>query len=370
MTIEIVPYTDQHSAEVAAFNARIHAGGVTYTFPESSVPHWLPPSASTTIYQELFIALDGDIVRGGYILKHQEFVIDGETTSIGAFQLPLSEGTVDKAFAPVGVQLLRHALRRQPLLYTLGIGGYEEAAARLLVAAQFSIEKVPLYFQVEHPRTFLRQIRPLRTTRLRRLGCDIAAVTGLGSLGIRLLQRQKATGVDRSGLEACDVEQFDASVDDVWEAASHTFAFGAIRDIEVLRRLYDAPGNRFIRVVISETGRTRGWVVLLSTHGSGHKHFGDMTVGSIVDLLAEPGYEGALVRAAVDRLRQEDVDIIVSNQSLGSVSDALRADGFVSGPSNFLFAASPGLLARIGPLQPELRSFHFGRGDGDGPIHL
>ena len=147
----------------------------------SPIPAWLPRSADDRLYQEHFLAVDGDLVRGGYILKHQDFVVAGSVVSIGAFQLPLSEGTYDPAAAGVGVQLLRHALRRQPLLYTLGIGSYAEAAARLLMAARFELVTVPFYFRVINARRFLREIRPLRQTRLRRYAMDLAAMSRTGT---------------------------------------------------------------------------------------------------------------------------------------------------------------------------------------------
>ena len=108
----------------------------------------------------------------------------------------------------------------------------------------------------------------------------------------------------------------------------------------------------------------------LATQRSGDKYFGDLKLGSIVDLLAIPGHEVGLIRIAVDRLRQEGVDLIVTNQSFGSLGDALRKSGFLNGPSNFLFATSPKLTESLAPLETRLRGFYLSRGDGDGPGNL
>lgn len=366
----IVPYEPAHEPAVRAFNRRLASGGVTYAFPETSAPAWLPPAAGERLWQDQFLALDGDVVRGGYILKHQDFVVAGDVLSIGAFQLPLSEGTIDRAFAPVGVQLLRDALRRQPLLYTLGIGSRSEAAARLLAAARFSIETVPFLFRVHHPRAFLRNIRPLRSSHLRRRALDLAAITGSGAVAIRLTHRLRSSRVGRRQVASDDLAAFDQGVNDVWAPASSAIRFGAVRDESVLARLYDRPGNRFLRVGIHDGGALRGWAVLLATRWTDHKYFGNMHVGSIVDLLAAPGYEGAVVDAAVARLEREDVDVMVTNQSFGPIREALRRSGFLVGPSNFLLAVSPALAALTGSVAENLAAFHFARGDGDGPINL
>lgn len=370
MPIEILPYEPDHAAAVRAFNGRLHAGGVAFTFPESSVPTWLPPASNVNVYQELFLAVEGQAVRGGYILKHQDFVVRGQVISVGAFQLPLSEGTIDRAYAWIGVQLLRDALRRQPLLYTLGIGGYEEAAARLLLAARFHVEKVPFHFRVGHGAAFLREIQPLRARRALRWLCDLGAATGLGAVGISLVHRIRTASWKGPPVEIADLTSFHRGVDSVWQQSAGVADMAAVRDYPVLARLYDAPGNRFIRVAVTEGGQMRGWAVLLSSAHHRDKYFGNMKVGSLVDLLAAPGYERPVLDAAVARLQREAVDIIVTNQSLGAVCAALRGAGFLEGPSNFLFAASPRLVSAIGPLEPRLTNLHFNRGDGDGPIHL
>jgi hypothetical protein len=370
VAIEIVPFTPERIADVRDFNARLRAADIPYSFPESNVPTWLPPIDAGPLYQEFFLAADDRTVRGAYILKHQDFLVGGSVMSVGAFQLPLSEGIIDRAYAGVGVQLLRDAMRRQPLLYTLGIGSEHEAAARLLRAARFGLAPVPFLFKVLHARRFLREIRPLRGTRLRRFALDLAALSGAGAVGIGALQGLSSPHLPRRPVRPRELGAFDARVDDVWAAAAPTLGWAAVRDQAVLARLYDAPGNRFIRVGIDDGERLFGWAVLVATDWTDHKYFGGMRTGAIVDLLARPGSERALVAAAVDRLHAEGVDIIVTNQSLTRVCDALRHDGFLSGPSNYLLAASPALMRLTPSLDTELGAMHFTRGDGDGPINL
>ena len=167
--------------DVARFNARLRAGGIREQFPASPIPAWLPKIPGRRLYQEYFLAADnGSNVRGAYILKHQDFQIGGQVVPIADFHLPISEGAVDRAYVQVGVQLLLDARQRQPLLYALGMGGYDEPLPRLLKACRWEMFSVPFFLRVVRPAAFLRNIAHLRQTPLRRGLLDFLACTGLG----------------------------------------------------------------------------------------------------------------------------------------------------------------------------------------------
>src|SRR5512135_2756997 len=107
MAIEIRPYSEELSSAVKAFNQRLKAGGVPYQFPEHHVPKWLPKLEGRKIFQEYFLAVeDGSEVRGTFMLKHQVFSLAGEPFVMAAYQLPISEGLVNKTYASIGVQVL------------------------------------------------------------------------------------------------------------------------------------------------------------------------------------------------------------------------------------------------------------------------
>ncbi len=373
--IEIVPYHEELIPEVQEFNGRLRASGVDRAFglrsllrETAAVPARLPGSG---LFEESFLAVEGRAVRGGYVLQHQDFQLNGEVASVGLFRHPLSEGTSDRRYTLVAPLLLRDALKRQPLLHGIGIGGYKVAAARLLKTAGFTIVSVPFYFRIEHAGRVLRQVRTFRSSRGRRLAADIGALTGIGALGFGLAQRHRA---DRHKLDrqarARMLPSFDRWADDIWAAARSEIDFGAVRDYLVLGQLYDLPGNRFLKVVIEDGAGPCGWVVCLATQVHNHSAFGDLKVGSIVDCLVRPGYEGALMDAAVERLRQEDVDLIVTNQSLTAFGTALRGTGFLSGPSNFLLAASPRLGERLPGLERDIGRMHINRGAGQTTANL
>ena len=371
LTINIRPYAVEDIPAVVRLNRRLDQAGGPSRFPTSATPGWLPPGLHPQLYQEYYVAVDGDEVRGGYILKHQNFYLAGSVEDIGDYQLPVSEGLVDKSYTVVGIQLLSDALKRQPLLYALGMGGFSELLPRFLGAWGWSIHAVPFYFMVVQPAKFLRNISALRHSRLRRLALDALAISGLGWLGITSLNAVAARSKSPArGVTFEARSEFSSWADELWEAHKHRYALVAVRDAASLNQLYPASDERFVRLVIAHRHKAIGWAVVLNTQMAGHKQFGDMRVGTLVDSFAAPENAVHVVSSAVDFLRQRDVDLIISNQSHRSWGDALRRRGFLRGPSNYLFAASKQLAARLQPLDVTKDQLHLTRGDGDGPIHL
>ena len=135
------------------------------------------------MFNEVFLALDGGIVRGGYVLKHEQFAFaDGSARNVACYHHPLSEGIVNKTHAIVGGLMLRDALQRSPLLYCLGMGGYDNSLAKMLVRQGWSHYLVPFYFRVVHPARFLREMQVLRSSPLRRAVMDFGAYSDLKSV--------------------------------------------------------------------------------------------------------------------------------------------------------------------------------------------
>ena len=193
MALQILPYTPDHVPAVREFNRRLlaHAGPAMENFPETSDPGWMPG-------MELFVAVENNAVRGGYILRHQSMLVSGETLSVAHYRLPLSEGVINRAYAMLGLRMVRDALARQPRLYAMGMGGWTKPLPQMLKRLGWRMCAVPFHFKVVHPYAFLRNIRALRTTALRRLALDAAAFTGMGWLGM------KALGIARR-LPPCEI---------------------------------------------------------------------------------------------------------------------------------------------------------------------
>ena len=355
MAIEMVPYEPGHRAGLGRFYQRLAAGGTDpeMQFPEVSGPAWMPGS-------ELWLAVEGSEVRGGYILRRQMFSFGSNAERVAHYRLPLSEGLVNRAYAQLALRLVRDALSREARLYALGMGGWEKPLPQLLKRLNWRMAEVPFYFKAPHAYRFLRQIPALRSSRLRRVVCDAAAFSGAGWLALRL------TGISRRTAGPAPIEfapLFGGWADAVWEGSRDGYAMAAMRDAATLDQLYSSPDQRFLRIRAGG-----GWAVLLDTAMHSHKQFGDLRVGTIVDCLGPSGEAAAVVRAAARTLEERGVDLIISNQLHHAWSDALREAGFHEGPTNFLVALAPALAARVDGHADQ--DIHINRGDGDGPIHL
>lgn len=371
MKIEIVPYTREYENEVRNFNSRLRAKDSPFRFPDNHIPQWLPEHKSRRVYQQFSLALDEQsMVRGAYILKHQEFLLNGTVRRVADYHLPISEAIVDPKYNCVGLKLLADATRKQPLLFALGMGGYQQPLPRMLNAARWSIAPLPFFFRVVRPRAFFKNIAALRTTPFRRLACDLMAVTGLGRLVVQATRVIRPAARRPKSVALEKVDEFSHWADEVWRACKDQYALIAVRDKDVLNVLYPPGHKRFIRLKVVREGKPIGWAVLLVTPMSGHKQFGNMKVGTLVDCLAEPTHAISVVACAREVLESRGADLVVSNQAHAAWCEALRACGFLEGPSNFLFAASPKLASNFQPFIEKRGLFHLNRGDGDGPIHL
>ncbi len=371
MPIRITEYTEDMTDQVARLNERLRAGGATVQFSMSHVPTWLPKIAGRKLYQQYYLATDESAtVRGAYILKHQEFFLAGQTLSIADLQLPISEGIVDESYRTVGVLLLLDALKKQPLLFGLGIGGYDEPLSRLLKASGWHLSAVAFFFSILRPFHFLRNIVHLRRSPLRRCLLDVLAFSALGWAAIKALQavRYRRPAPPATGVET--VEEFSDWVDDLWQRCKAGYGMSAVRDGRTLRILYPKEEKKFIRLKIARQDNVVGWAVLLNTQLTGHRQFGNMRLGSIVDCFAAPEDAAYVIRAATAFLQQQGVDMMVSNQTHAAWCAAFDASGFMRGPSNFLFAASKGLKQQLDKAGVKNEEIHMNRGDGDGPINL
>jgi hypothetical protein len=367
--VEIRPYTQDLEPLVRAFNRRLRAGGEkNWTFPESYTPRY-PRLPDKNPYQELFLTCDHGEVRGGYLLTHSLFALHGQIIRIACGpQLNTSEAIVDPAYGLTGALNVRDALQKQPLLYGLGMGGFEEKQAKLLASMKWPMRQVPFFFKVLKPSRFFANITHLRRTQRNRIILNLARYTGIGWAGIRIAQFRPGS---RNGWDkVTNCYSFGPCADDIWSRCKDRYSLVALRDSATLNRLYPSSDVRFLRLQISRAGEPIGWAVMLDTQMSGHKHFGNMRVGSIVDCLAEPEMAGLVVPYATAFLEQRGVDLIVSNQANAAWGKAFLAAGYLAGPSNFILALSPMLVTYLRPLESAQDHLHMNRGDGDGPIHL
>ena len=368
MPIVIQPYREEHEPAVAEFNRRLQEASADrdLVFSETAIPHWLPRRGEIPLWNEFFVAVEGSFVRGAYALKHEQiFIRENGLHSVACYHHALSEGIIDRKYASVGGLLVRDALARQPLLYVLGMGGYELPLPRMLKALEFSLIPVPFYFRVVHPRKFFLEMNALRNSRWRALLMDIAAATGTGWLAIKAAQTAATLRGRLADFAAEDVTEFSAWADDLWREAKDAVSMASVRDANTLRILYPAENSHLTRIRVSRNDAAIGWAIVGERRKDQTK-FGGMRVGSIVDCWSSPANTLPVVRAATQALEKRGVDLIVSNQTHHAWCRAFEDSGFLKGPSTFIFAASKKLTGLLQPLEEDQKSLHVTRADGDG----
>lgn len=370
MPVQIREFTEDWQESVRDFNRRLANSQLwrPFQFPESPWAELLCGAAGGP-REERVLATEDRAVRGAYILRRQDFAFFSELQSIAHYRLPLSEGVVNRSYAGVGFQLVRDALARQPLLFALGMGGLEKPLPRMLKALGWILVVVPFFFKVNRPARFLRNISALRTSPLRRLALDVAAFSGGGALAISASQALRTARVpDGAAVEVAPV--FAGWTDAIWDEAKNHYAMAGVRDQKFLNGWYPPADDRLIRLRISRGGRELGWALVLDTRMRDDRHFGNLRLGSIADAFAAPGNAHTVVGLAAKFLEQRGVDLVVANHSHVAWRSAFRRAGFLDGPSNFIFGASPKLAERVGPPGTNMDLIYINRGDGDGPIHL
>lgn len=367
MALQLHVFDAARSEAVKAFNRRMVAGGSTWQFPESAVPNWLARVEGSAVFQEFFVAADAELVRGAYALQRRPARIGDEELSIGAWYLPVSEGAVDPKHALVAMLLMRDALRREPLSYGLGMDGMDSQLSKLAGALRCERRLVPFFVRIEHGGPVAREARYLRKGRWLSRALDLAAATGLASLGAKALKLALRNGPRLGGATVETVAEFGPWADELWQRCRAHYSFIELRDAATLARIYPSERPRFERLRIARGGQAIGWAVLQRAEMQDNPNFGSLRVGRITDVFAAPADAAVVVRAAADTLAARGVDLMLSNQLHPAWCDALRRNAFLPGPSNYVFAPTARLAERIRAVDPEYRRVHVNRGDGDGP---
>jgi hypothetical protein len=366
--IKIQSYREEHEAAVAKFNRRLtqSSGDPDLVFSEKAKPQWLPESVGAPVWNEFFLAVEDSCVRGAYGLKQEElFIRNKGIHRVACYHHSLSEGIVDRTYASVGALLVRDALARQPLLYVLGMGGFENPLPKMLRALGFSLTLLPFYFRVVHPNTFLREMKALRSTLWRAILMNVAAATGTGWLAIKGAQATAGLRGRPGNFMVDEIDEFSGWADDLWSEAKVSVSMAAVRDANTLRVLYPEDDSFLTRVRVTRDRTPIGWAIVGERRKDASK-FGAMRVGSIVDCWGAPQHALPVVRAATKALEKRGVDLIVSNQSHSAWCRALENSGFLKGPSTFIFAASKKLTELLKPLEENKACLHITRADGDG----
>jgi hypothetical protein len=123
---------------------------------------------------------------------------------------------------------------------------------------------------------------------------------------------------------------------------------------------------RYERLGLYCKAQLLGWVVCKMKQMHGNKYFGNMRVGTVVDLLTDPDGKGnaaKLLSIAVQRMCSEGAHLIVANFSHQCFEAAATGVGFLQGSSNYHFITRN--MRRV-----PLKECHLTRGDSDGDMNL
>jgi hypothetical protein len=369
--IEVRRFRDTDVAAIVGLNARLAAARLPHDVGwEERIGE--PTLQTQPIIERLYVAAQGDEVRGGVWLKEQMFWSHAGLIRAGWAKYPVSESLIDGSAAGVPASLLFGLLRQQPNLMALGMGGHSGPFARLLAAMRWTSSPVPFFVRLLRPARVLRQIAYARKTRLRRLAADALAWSGLASGTTRALSALRAATAPNPAM-ACVISvapRFDAWVDDLWERCRGSYGFVAVRDSRALNALYPERFNRLTRLRVQREGVDIGWICPRSIDARGtwfEKDFGSLKLGIITDAFSQPADAAAVMAAGARYLTDEGVDLILTFQFHPAWCAAARTAGFLAGPSNCVFARASSVEQLIQTGAAANRHVHLTYSDGDGP---
>ena len=153
MALEILPFTADRIAAVRAFNERLAADGVhaEQRFPETPDPG----------LDARHGAFRGRRRRRGARRLHSAAAeLPGRANRCVAaahYRLPLSEGLIDRTYSTLGLRLVRDALAREPRLYAMGMGGWDNPLPQMLEAPEMADERGAVLLQSGAPGTLSAQ---------------------------------------------------------------------------------------------------------------------------------------------------------------------------------------------------------------------
>jgi hypothetical protein len=368
MAVRIEPYTAEWAPAVRAFNARLTARAAAPGFLLDDAPP-APMNGNGALTKSRYVAVDDGDVRGGFMLQRQPFWINGAVHRVANYQAPISEALVDRRYAWLGMRMLKEALRDDPLMFCLGMGGRDRPLPRLLAAMGWTLSTVPFLFRIARARRVLRHLPAFRTGS-RRLLADALACAGVASVGVAALRLRARWRTRRPRLRVERVRAWDAWADEVWLASRAQYGMAAVRDAGGLAALYPLDDPRNIAVRLWDGDAVAGWAVLYETQRTAHPHFASLHVGTVIDCAARPGYASAVAATAARVLDARGAELVVTNQAHAMWTAAFRRAGFFPGPSNYVLALSPALADAVATTPGAQARIHATRGDADGRIHL
>lgn|GEM_PF-5047149 len=221
---------------------------------------------------------------------------------------------------------------------------------------------VPFFYQIINGRKFLRNLSLFRRAPWSARAATVASHLWVPGKLLELRHQRRRAGRPRMRVETWS--QFPSQADALWGKVVRRYPLIFDRSARYLNWRYHSA--IYERLGIFQDARFIGWAVCKATQMHENPHFGDLKVGTLVDLLVNPD-DAAEVETVIDaarkRLRERGVDLIVTNLSDHRLTRAAKRLGFAAGPSNYHFFTRH--LPKL-----KLHECHLTRGDSDGDNRL
>lgn len=368
MTIAVRRLQEGDAEALARLNDRLEAGGSEHrVYPEDLTRNPSSDLELHPVHHALFVAADGDEVRGGAWLVEQYFWVDGVRHRVGWMKYPVCESLVDPQYAGVPASMFLQLLRKQPNLMVIGMGGHYTPFARLLTGINWESTTIPMLFRIVRPFRVLRRLRYARRRWWLRAAMEVAAWSGAGWVANQLLLTGWTRAAGLSGATATTEADFAPWADAVWESCRGEYPALAVRDARTLDHTNNRSVPNLHRIRVSRGGSDIGWVCaqILPARGTA-PYFGDLRVGIVTDALARPADSRAVLASGTRRLEELGADLIITYLSHAAWIEAARRLRFLPGPSTFTFYRSPG-AERLLVKGAVGERVYLTRSDGDGP---
>lgn len=367
MTIRIRRFEPGDLPAIERLNARLAERGITDRVGREQ-PMQPSEERGDPVSRELFVAVDGDEVRGGVWLHEHQFRHRSETIRAGWLKYPVAESLIDRTYAGVPGALLFALMRRQPNLMALGMGDTAAPLARLLAGMGWSLTSVPFHLTPVRAARLFRYLPHLRRSRVMAAASGIAARTGAAAAVCAPLSivRRVGSSVAAHGVSTHVVAEFGDWTDALWLRCREHYGFIARRDAAMLNQFYPANFRSLTRLRLKRRGEDIGWMCVTLSDAGRAADFGGLRVGLLVDGFGNPDDARAILAAGMQFLAAQGADLIVTNQLHRSWREPLRHLGFIQRPSNFVFAVSKPLTALLAA-ETAGQDIFLNRGDCDGP---
>src|SRR3954471_3110960 len=126
--------------------------------------------------------------------------------------------------------------KQSPAVYIVGMGSTSNPLPRLLKAAGWTLKDIPFLYRVHRAGSFLRELRPLRSSFPKRMAANIARRTGLGAAALAVTQRSRVRDEARIRPQA----EWGDWADELWSRARQKCSFAVERDRKSLEWMYRA----------------------------------------------------------------------------------------------------------------------------------